>query len=96
METKIRKLLGKKVKHPVDLDKLFFFLHDKGLLHGPFILTEHCSTTTFFISSLHLIENFHELTTGKSWSQENTNVSTPTALSTCKILSQTVSEVILL
>ena len=26
METKIHKFLGK--KHPVDLDKLFFFLHD--------------------------------------------------------------------
>ena len=37
METKILKLLGKKVKNPLDLDKLFFFLHDYGSLHGPFI-----------------------------------------------------------
>ena len=37
METKILKLLGKKVKNPLDLDKLFFVLHDYGSLHGPFI-----------------------------------------------------------
>ena len=37
METKILKLLGKKVKNPLDLDKLLFFLHDYGSLHGPFI-----------------------------------------------------------